>query len=220
MKRTLCLLLFLAMPGVAPAPGDSGSEVLERLEARLLQARVVRVEASLRATGAVQATLEGFTELRGRNHAQARYEGRFAGAAALLTLAADGRQLQLGNAGRSRTLPVGADSNRALLLGLTRMGLWHNLTRAVALEAPDHDVGGFGDWSVADNFRPVTFAQVGELAGLATLGFDLQLDGRPTASVQLWLEPASGLPRRREQTLQLPAGEVRVVETYTRFAVE
>lgn len=218
--RRLALPLLLAIPGLGLGQGGAPAELLESLESRLLQARLVRIEASIQATGAISASLQGFTELRDRNRAHFSYTGALAGKPVTLTASSDGRRLELANADRAGTLVVGPQSNRALVLGLTRMGLLHNLARGAGLAGPDHADGGLSSWISADGFRPVTFAQDGELAGLASLGFDLLVDGKPVAEVQLWLDPDSGLPRRREQVVMFAQGEMKVVEIYSRFVVE
>ena len=120
---------------------------------------------------------------------------------------------------QAKSSHTGAESNRALLLGLTRMGLLHNLARATQLSAPDHADGGVTPWITLDSFRPTTFAQDGEREGMPSLGFDLLVNDQVSASIQLWLD-ADGLPRRREQTVKFGVTEMKVVETYTRVLVE
>lgn len=215
-------LFAAALLVTGPALADAGPppEMFGQLESRLLQARHVRIEAQVEASGALQASLRGYTELHEANRAQFHYAGTLGGQPAELSLSADGRTLEVASRGRLRRLAVGAESNRAFLLGMTRAGLLHNLLRGAELAGPDHGDGGMQAWLSAESFRPVTFAQLGELAGLASMGFEAVADGLPAASVQLWLDPDSGLPRRREHSLHLRQGEVQVVENYTRFVVE
>lgn len=220
MSRLSPLFAMLCLPGLAVGQGESASEQLDRLEARLLGARRVHIEAKVQASGALQASFEGVTDLQDRNRARFSYTGSLAGKPAVVSLESNGRTLDLRNGAQSRNEPTGAESNRALLLGFTRMGLLHNLARCVQLAGPDHAGGGVTPWITLDSFRPTTFAQDGELFGAPSLGFDLLVSEKPAATVQLWLDPATGLPRRREQVVRFPQGEMKVVETYTQIVVE
>ena len=216
--RALLAALLLAS-AVAEAQED-GAVLMARLEARLLAARHVAIEATIESRGVVPSVLKGRSELLDRNRASWTYAGSFAGAAADLALVADGRAVQLKNGALAREEPVASESNRALLIGLTRMGLLHNLARLTGLRAADHAHGGVEQWVRLDSFRPTTFAQGGELEGMMSFGFDLVVAGQHSGSARLWLDPASGLPRRRTQTVRFPQGEMTVIEDYTRFEVE
>ena len=219
MTRALAMALLLAC-AAAPAQELDGPALLAQLEQRLLAARRVAIEATIESTGAIPASLKGRGELRERNRATVTFAGSFAGRAADLALLADGRIARLKNGAQVRTEPVGREANRAVLLGLTRMGLLHNLARLTSLSGADHGHGGVEQWVSLDGFRPTTFAQGGELAGLMSFGFDVMVAGAPSASARLWIDPATGLPRRRQQTVRFPQGEMTVIENYTRFEVE
>ena len=218
--RLLASAALIGCPLLVLAQGDPAADALGALEARLLASPHVRVEASLQATGAVQASLQGVTDLRERNRLDVRYAGTFAGKPVTVSVVSDGRVLETRVNGRTQSGATGPESNRAVLLGLTRMGLLHNLARATESVGPDHANGGVSGWIALDNFRPATIAQSGEMAGVLALGFDLLVDKQFAASARLWLDPDSGLPRRREQTVAFPEGEMKVVEIYTRFQVD
>jgi hypothetical protein len=212
--------VLLAALLLAPAAAaQDGAALMAQLEARLLAARHIAIEAVVESSGPVAARLQGRSALLDRNRATWAYTGTFAGAPADLALVADGRFVRLRNGEQRSEVVAGRDSNRALLLGLTRMGLLHNLARLAGLRAPDHAEGGIEQWVVLDSFRPVTFPQGGELAGTLAVGFDLVVEGTDSGSARLWFDPDSGLPRRRQQSVRLPQGEMTVVETYTRFEV-
>lgn len=214
------LVACLVPPALAQEPGRGSTELVQSLEARLLSARQVRIEARIVATGVVSAALAGETVLRQMNQGSFRYSGTFNDQRIDVHYEADGPRFEISNNGQSRKGKVAVATNRALVLGMTRMGLLHNIVRATSLDAPDHAFGGVENWITLDGFLPTTFAQVGELAGLPSLGFELLVNLEPSARVRLWLAPDSGLPRRREQTVEFPTGEMRVVETYTLFEVE
>jgi len=213
-------LVVLLLSGPAAAQNQEGAALMAQLEARLLTARHIDIEATIESRGFVATNLKGRSELLDRNRATWAYAGAFAGKPADLALLADGRALHLKNGAQTREEPLGNESNRALLIGLLRMGLLHNLARLTGLRGADHAQGGVEQWVKLDSFRPTTFAQSGEFEGMMSFGFDLVVAGANSGSARLWLDPASGLPRRRQQTVRFPQGEMIVIEDYTRFVVE
>lgn len=218
--RRAWLAAGLLLPAMALGAGEDPAEKMAELENRLLSAQRVTIEARLESRGVVESSLTGRTELRDRNRASAAYTGTFAGKAVDAELQSDGRSLALRQGGERRSEAGAPENNRALLIGLTRMGMLHNLARLGSLRAPDHAGGGVEQWLKIDDFRPTTYAQSGELEGLMSFGFELIVAGVPSASVRLWLDPDTGLPRRREQVVRFDAGEMTVIERYTRFEVE
>jgi hypothetical protein len=212
-----CIAALLLAPA-AFAAGEDPAQLLQQFEARLIAARHVLIEARIEARGAVTARLSGRTELFDRNRAQILYTGTFAGQPGRISLQSDGRLLDLQSGDARRMVRVGRESNRALIVGLMRMGLLHNLARAQSLEGPDHADGGVEQWVRVDNFRPTTYILGGALEGTMSFGFDLVV-GEP-APARLWLAPETNLPRRRELTVHFPQGDMNVVEEYTRFVIE
>jgi hypothetical protein len=212
------MTLLISVP--AFAVGEDGAELMAQLQARLLGARRVEIESDIQSRGVVFSQLRGSARIAERNQLNLSYNGQFGPKPAVLTLAADGRSLELRNGANSRVEPVPGEANRALLIGLLRMGQLHNLARLSGLQGPDHGDGAVDRWVTLDNFRPTTYILGGELEGTLSFGFDVLVDGTPAGSARLWLDPASGLPRRREQTVNFAAGDMTVVENYTRFAVE
>jgi len=215
------LAALLAISAVSADPGtDDPAQLIAQLEARLLKARHVVIEGDIRASGAVESELKGRAELHDRNRIELAWAGRFAGEARALALQGDGRMLTLKNGAADRREAVSGESNRAVLIGLLRMGLMHNLARLSALQGPDHAGGGVERWVTLDNFRPTTMALGGELDGTVSFGFDVLVDGEPSGSARLWLDPQTGLPRRRQMTVRFPRGDMEVVEDYGRFVLE
>lgn len=220
MKRRGWALGLLLPAAPACALGEDPARLMAELEARLLAARHVVIEAQVESSGAVSSRLSGRGEWSDRNRATLAWAGEFAGKPADLELHADGRALELRQGEQRRREPLARQDNRALLVGFVRMGLLHNLARLTELKAPDHAQGGVEQWIALDSFRPTTFAQEGELEGLMSFGFDLVVNGEPSAAVRIWVDPASGLPRRRQLTVRFGSAEMKVVERYTRFEVE
>jgi hypothetical protein len=217
VKQLLGLAALLAAP-IALGAGEDPAQLMRDLEARLIGARHVLIESRIEARGAVTGSLTGRVELFDRNRAELLYTGSMSGQPGPIALSADGRLLELQSGQVRQSLRVGRESNRALLVGMMRMGLLHNLARVQALQGPDHAEGGVERWARLDSFRPTTYILGGELEGTMSFGFDFDT-GEPVPS-RLWLDPASSLPRRREITLRVRDGEVKVVEDYTRIVIE
>lgn len=220
MKIGLFAALLLSSPVLASAQGDDPQALMAQLEARLLAARRVTIDAVIEARGAVAVQLAGRTELRDRNRASLAYAGAFGGQAAELVLQSDGRYVRLRNGGDEGWERTARELNRALVLGWTRMGQLHNLARLAGVQGPDHARGGVDPWVTLDAFRPVTYALAGEHAGLMSFGFDVVVEGDVRARARLWLDPDTGVPRARHVTVRFADGEMQVVERYTRFEVE
>ena len=54
------------------------------------------------------------------------------------------------------------------------------------------------------------------MKGRATRRFEFEIlvDGQNSGAVTLWLDAETGMPARREQVVQFPDGEMKVVEIY------
>lgn len=203
-------------PGPASSAADSSApprETLHALEARLLRAPAAGIRYTIRAEGVITASLTGTLRLGAGSEVELLARGTFAEAAVTLSLRSDGRRMEGGSG--ERTFRGGAPPalREALVIGLTRMGLLHNLARLSAGSPPDHAEGGVSEW-----------VRVGEVkgddapglldAGLVELGFPIFVSGKRSAEATLWMDLASGLPLRREQVVRFPNGEMRVVEEY------
>lgn len=208
---------LLILAGAASAQGEDPAVLMAQLEARALAARKVVVEAQIEAQGAVAARLQAQGELLERNRATLTYAGDFRGSAIDLRWTADGRTVLAREGERVQQAAVARASNRALLLGVLRMGLVQPLARLAELPPP---AAPDAERIVLDGFRPTTYAMGGDLDGAMSFGFDLVVDGEVAGQVRLWLDAASGLPRRRLVTMRVGAGEMTVREDYRRFALE
>lgn len=214
----LCLLLSAAP--AAYAEGEEPPQLMRALEARLLAAPGITIEADVRATGALVAALSGRLELRERNRANASWQGELRGAPVQLALSSDGRALELKGGAQTRSAGTERESNRALIAGVLRTGLAHNLLRISSGQGPDHAEGGVESWATLEGFRPTTYGLSGDMQGAMSFGFDLVLDGVNAGSVRLWLDPVTGLPRRRLVVMRSPEGESTIVEDYRRFSLD
>jgi hypothetical protein len=103
--------------------------------------------------------------------------------------------------------------NEAIVIGMTRMGILHNLAQLVGGQPPDHMEGGVRDWA-----RVVAIESSADEddAGHPLLRFDfgLVVAGQPSGTASLWIDAVSRLPLRREQTVQFASGEMKVIEVY------
>lgn len=221
LYKSFFLCVFSVLCGEnAFAVGEDGAELMAQLQTRLLSAKRVVIESDIQSRGVLFSQLKGVARIDERNQLQLDYNGQFGAKPATLLLAANGRSQELRNGAGYRREPVPHEANRAVLIGFLRMGLLHNLARLSGLQPPDHGAGGVERWVTLDNFRPTTYILGGDLEGTLSFGFDVMVDGVLAASARLWLDPATGLPRRREQTVNFARGEMTVVENYVRFEVE
>jgi len=200
-------------PAPAPAPEDDAATALAELEQRLLDATAVRFAASVRATGAIEAALDGTVVLRAPSSVELRFTGAFGGRPVTLSLVSDGAVMR-GQANQlSFEQQAPPDLSEALILGVTRIGLLHNLAMLVAGRPPHGTYGAADSWARA---RSPAFASGEEHA----LRFEVMVDGKATADATLVLDQADGVPVRREQLVRFSTGDMRVTEHYAQFELE
>jgi hypothetical protein len=216
----LCVLSAL-VTGCAPrvastGPADATADpqrMFADLEARLLGAPSLRVRYTATAEGALSASLEGALNTVGADDLEITAAGTLGGSAVTAFLRADGEVLE-GRAGaRDLREDVPAALHEAVILGLTRMGILHNVSRLTAGAIPDRASGGVRDWVSVEDVAMDRSAQ-GPRPGLIALRFSIHLSGRHVADATLWLDAVSGLPVHREQTVSFPGGQMRVTESY------
>lgn len=180
------------------------------LEDRLLQHPESRIGFRITADGAFTAALEGELFLGDENDVALSSQGTFGPDSVSLSLrVADGRLIG-GNGDRSFEEPVPAGLREALVIGLTRMGLLHNLARLVSASPPDRADGNVRDWV---RVREVAWTAPDSATGGRGVSFDVWVDEQPTADAVLWFDDR-GRPVGRDQTVRFPGGEMRVRERY------
>lgn len=216
----LCLAATSLGWMVAPAAPESAEGAFSALERRLLDARSVSFRFEIRAVGAVEAALAGRVVVGPGETARVVADGSFAGEAAAIRLDADNQSMEGGNGeARFATDPPVA-VRESLLIGLTRMGLLHNLAVLSAGSPPDRADGTVRDW--------VTYEDVSLGPEEPTVGagaarrfrFTVVVGGNPSAIAEVWMDAATGLPVRRVQVVSFPEGEMRVLEQYSDFVVD
>jgi hypothetical protein len=196
-----------------PWPPDAG-DALAAVEARMLAAPTARVDYRISATGAFTADLEGTLGLGERGRTLLVANGTFGGAPQHLLLVADDDTMR-GTRADSLAFegPQPAALREALLLGLTRMGLLHNLARLTAGRPPDHAEDGVDGWIEAHSaaWGPTETIDGREAKALT---FTLNVGGTDAADVTFWLDAATGWPLGRDQTVVFPDGTMTVAERY------
>jgi len=194
-----------AAPAETVAQEPAAAE-LARLEDRLAGAAAIEITAHITAQGLIQAELDG-TLLVDDDDTLLGFEGTFRDAEVELSLQSNGRVMTGGNRDLTFSQDAPPALQEGLVIGLTRMGLLHNLAVLASGNPPQGTYGGVRDWvTVRDVVRNDDHLEL-----------EIDVDGKPSASAKLWLDPATGLPARREQTVRFEAGEMRVVEVYETF---
>jgi hypothetical protein len=174
------------------------------METGLLDATALRVEFQVTATGSLTAEMSGLLLVGGSGRARLEAAGTFGGDPVDVFLVSDGQRMRLSSNGTTVESETPPALGEALVLGLTRMGVLHNLARLVAGQAPDHAEGGPDEWILATDFgrngRAITFA--------------LEVEGTRTGAAELFVAPVAGVPGERRQTVSFPDGDMEVVERY------
>jgi len=208
--KTFGLLMLgqlLCLNGLLAAENDGS---MAELEAKLLNAGQVILGFEISATGSVEAELEGTLALRGKEGIELAVTGSFGGEELDLILQNSDSQLLFGPADSPSAIEMPAAMREAVIIGLTRMGLLHNIVRLAGGSAPDHSDGGVAEW--------VTAQSVAKSADARRITFDIVVDGEPSGSAALRLDPF-GMMVKRDQTVAFPQGDMVVVENYFNLQV-
>ena len=174
----------------------------------MLAANEIAFDFHVTAEGAVGADLKGRLDIGSGAGARLVASGTFDGQPVELALRSDENQLEMANGARVTRTATPAQLKEALVIGVTRMGILHNLARLTGGLAPDHAEGGVRDWVTVGAFAP----------GANGIGFDLTVAGEPAGSAMLEID-AGGRPAIRRQTVDFPTGQMHVVERYSAVAM-
>lgn len=222
MTRSILLGALLALVAAARPDAGRGQEsesasggaaaAFSGLETRLMDARTVRLGFDITSEGAFESDLRGTLAITGDDRVELVASGTFGGQAVDLKASSDGRGFTYGNGDGLRTGAIPPRLKEALLIGLTRMGLLHNLAVLTANSPPDRAEGGVREW-----VRVHDFGWSADVPPAAR--FSIEVAGTPVGSASLGLDP-DGNPVIRRQTVQFPQGEMRVVERYSGVEIE
>ena len=208
----LVLLCFACQGSQVEEKSKEAREVFDaeaqfaELEQRLLQAKNVSMKINITSSGAVGSSLKGELRLSEPNQAHLDFKGEFAGNPVEIHLDSHGERMFAGSADKSFEEDTPPALNEGIVLGLTRMGILHNLAMLSAGAPPDGTDGQVRDWVQARNFS----------YNDATKGFQFEIvvSGTPSGEVELWLDEQTGMPKRRKQTVHFPEGDMEVEEVY------
>lgn len=201
----LLVLLGVSVTGCVSTESElSAAQVFARMEQRLLG--VDSLEFEVASTGAFEASFEGWFRRDGGDLAIAA-QGTWGGEPVSVSAETTRNMLVINTPKQIERVRREPFVATAVLVGLTRMGVLHNLARLVAGKAPDHADGGVRDWVAAENIEFVGDDR-------SAIRFDILVDGTKAGVALVRVDPVSGLPLDREQTVEFAEGSMRVVETY------
>lgn len=196
----------------APPPETGAAELLGLLEDRLLRDTGVRIPFHIVAEGAFAADLEGTLMLAPGNRLWLECRGTFGADRVDAQLLSDGVRIVRTLNGVSEEEGVPSHLRDGVVLGLTRMGLLHNLARLVSGAFPEATDGSAAGWVQA--MDPVHAGADPEVPTAVAVGFGIRVGGEPSGDATLWLDPVSDVPLLRRQVVRFPGGEMRVTERY------
>ncbi|NVB39251.1 hypothetical protein G6O69_15515 [Pseudenhygromyxa sp. WMMC2535] len=187
------------------------------LERRLQQAQRVEISFEIQSEGAVASALAGELAWTRDGEIELRASGSFAGQELELGWSGDAERFSTLVAGEQRwTGERPAALVEAVVIGLTRQGLLHNLAVLTGGLPPDHAEGSASEWLGAVEPQLGPPERFGETEA-QPLEFGVAVDGQYVGNATLWLH--DGLPLERRQTVQFPEGQMKVVERYTKVVV-
>ena len=212
--RLAVLGLLLANHCSSPPPAGKNLSVLEE---RLLQSAGVTVRFHITTEGALSVDLAGEVFLTAGNRAGIRATGQFAGETVELELRSDEESVTISYNGKISTTQTPPHLREAIIIGLTRMGLLHNLARLTSGALPDHSEGGVTDWV---RYEDLTGKPPEEIAAhMPMVGFSIVVDGTDSGSAWLQADRVTWVPKTRWQTVEFPDGEMKVTERYEQFDI-
>ncbi len=203
--------------GPKSAAERDGARDLAALEERLLSSDPLNFSYRARAEGALEISVEG--EIRTMNDSEVTFStrGEFGGREVSREVFVDSEMMSITGDATTPDTPEtpreGRSHYEAVILGFTRMGVMHNVARMVAMQHPDHYDADPREWVQAINVRSGPPDE--DHFDLVPLRFDIVVAGVESGSATLWLDPESGLPVEREQTVDFGEdGTMTVTETY------
>ncbi|GJM14366.1 MAG: hypothetical protein DHS20C12_27690 [Pseudohongiella sp.] len=200
--RPTILLFFLSLVLCANASAQP-LDAFYQFEQRLLDSKNLDLPFHVVATGAVEANIRGTLRKRENGDIELSAAGSFAGQELDLIAALRDERFMYGNRLNPVSGEAPADLWRSLVIGLTRMGVLHNIANLSANTIPDHAGGGVADWVTVTNMQNIE----------ESFAFDIVVADTPSGSATLAFDKL-GFPGIRHQTVAFPGGEMRVVETY------
>ncbi len=214
MKRLLPLFLFgcLFVVGCGSSSEEHPGSAFTELEERMLGATTVSFDFQIVSEGVLEGNLRGSASVSSSGSLTIDADGVFIGREIQMQLRTDTDSLRLATNEMSDVVAHPEDTFRAVIIGLTRMGFFHNLAQLTTVSPPEHGNGGIAEWVTVGNFST---GPVGEYTGTS---FDVIVEGEKTSTAVLAIE--EGLPRARRQIVAFPGGEMVVTERYSNFTIQ
>jgi hypothetical protein len=223
VKRTLTLTALLCgacAAGPRPVPEKlTPEERLALTEEVMLTAKNVSGTFEVESTGENPSKLAGTLRLYEGNALHLQAEGRFRSDSVQLLVdsrdpAGTNRATTKGSAANSHRDPPSMKLREAVVLGVSRMGLLHNLAQLSLDQPVDHAEGGFAEYvkiiapkdGHSDNVHGESCRRV---------DYGIAVGGRTVGDASLCISDLTGLPLHRKQTVHFPAGDMIVSETFT-----
>lgn len=220
MKRLLFLSL-LAGCASGPRPVPTTATAQERLalaEQALLTAKGLTGTFEIESKGENAAHFTGTLALLDGNALHLVAEGNYRSDLAQVELDARDstgtvRTITKGPSVSSHRDPPAPALREAVVLGLSRMGLLHNLSQLTNDLPVDKASGGFAEWVKPLAPRDGPAEQVnGEPC--RRVEFGIEVSGKPLGEASMCIADATALPLQRTQTVRFPSGEMTVSETF------
>jgi hypothetical protein len=211
-------VLAVACSSTKEGPREA-QEDFEALEERLLDAPSVHSTSHLSSEGALTADVRCVHGVTRDGDAFLQAKGTLAGQPVDWTFVSDGERMTISAPSGKRERENPADLRAGLLLGLTRMGWLHNVAMLSAGGWPDATDGRTDDFVRAVNVMTGEELEV-EGRTRRALTFGIEVRGQLAATAILWIDCETGVPIERWQKVQLPNGEMHVVETYDTFSLD
>jgi hypothetical protein len=186
------------------APSTASSNPFEELEQQFLDSEGINLAFEISSEGAVNSALIGRLALCKGNRILIQSSGELFGQPVKNSLQSDGLVMNLNR--QQQVLPP--KLNEAVVVGMLRMGLLHNLARLGGNLAPDHAGGGVADWVQVPVVR----------VNSDNLYFDILVAGTRAGRAELVLSD-DGLPLTRVQKVYFGTEEMHVTESYTDFSL-
>lgn len=211
---------FLDRGHYNPFQYDDPEEFFTLLEERLLNEEYLFTGASVLADSAMEATLAAKLWTAPNGQARLTAEGVMTGFVdenATIRFVSDGTNMA---GGRSAT--VGFESgtprelNKALILGLTRMGIMHNLFQLFTGSPPEFADGGLEDVLEVHSFEWLEPIVVRRWL-TRPMRFTVRVNGEDSGEATLFIVRDTGLPNKRVQTVDFAQGQMVVTELYPRW---
>lgn len=221
LKKTLSLLLLLAGCTSGPRPVPASANEIRRLsqaEEALIFGKNMTATFELDSKGPNAGHMTGTLELVDGNAIHLVAEGNFKSEPVQVELdsrdsSAISRSTTRGASVSSHRDPPATYLRRAIAVGLSRMGLMHNVV-TLALDKPlDKIDGGMEDWvKVLDLKDGASESINGEVC--RRVEFVVQVEGQKMGESSMCIADATGLPLQRNMTVHFPEGDMTLVESY------